>query len=448
MDNDNEFNYSADNNFKQMPKKEKKGFGKTVFIPFVSGVIGASLVVGTCFGVPSIKNNLFKLESSVNQDEKSTTSSKKTSSNNSSYNATLMNLTEYSETAVAVAESVLPSVVGITVTYNVSTFGGTTSATATGSGVVISENGYIITNNHVVNSESNSSYYQVTEATGIKVHLYGDEDDVLYDAEIIGNDSSTDLAVLKIDAEDLKAIKVGDSDNLRVGEFVMAVGNPLGLDSSITCGVISALNRIVDDEDGNKFVTIQTDAAINSGNSGGALVNSKGELIGINSMKFSGNGIEGIGFAMPINSSMDIINQLIEFGTVKRPYIGISGRNVSEELAKKYDTPVGIYVDSAEEGTPAQEAGIKKGDIITEIEGNEVSTVEELNEIKNTYEVGDKVKLKIYRDKDYIDIEVTLGDTPPQETQKGTLEDYYNQYDNNSNNDYSDIFKYFNQFGY
>jgi len=246
----------------------------------------------------------------------------------------------------------------------------------------------------------------------------------------------------------LKAIKVGDSDNLRVGEFVMAVGNPLGLDSSITCGVISALNRIVDDEDGNKFVTIQTDAAINSGNSGGALVNSKGELIGINSMKFSGNGIEGIGFAMPINSSMDIINQLIEFGTVKRPYIGISGRNVSEELAKKYDTPVGIYVDSAEEGTPAQEAGIKKGDIITEIEGNEVSTVEELNEIKNTYEVGDKVKLKIYRDKDYIDIEVTLGDTPPQETQKGTLEDYYNQYDNNSNNDYSDIFKYFNQFGY
>ena len=240
------------NKFLKIPKKVL-GFGKTVLVPFISGILGASLVL----------------------------------SDNSSYNAKLMDLAGYSETSVAVAEMVRPSVVGITVTYNVSTFGGSTTANATGSGVIISKDGYIITNNHVVNTESSSYFYQVTEATGIKVHLYGDSDDKLYDAKVVGSDSSTDLAVLKIEAEDLQAIEVGDSDNLRVGEFVMAVGNPLGLDSSITCGVISALDRKVDDDDGNTFTTIQTDAAINSGNSGGALVNSKGELIGINSMKLS-----------------------------------------------------------------------------------------------------------------------------------------------------------------
>lgn len=270
--------------------KKILGFGKTVLVPFISGILGASLVLGVGFGVPNIRNSILNGNAKITKEnEPSSSSSNKVSklSDNSSYNAKLMDLAGYSETSVAVAEMVRPSVVGITVTYNVSTFGGSTTANATGSGVIISEDGYIITNNHVVNTESSSYFYQVTEATGIKVHLYGDSDDKLYDAKVIGSDSSTDLAVLKIEAENLKAIEVGDSDNLRVGEFVMAVGNPLGLDSSITCGVISALDRKVDDNDGNTFTTIQTDAAINSGNSGGALVNSKGELIGINSMKLS-----------------------------------------------------------------------------------------------------------------------------------------------------------------
>ena len=291
MDNENEFNYSPNNNFKQVPNpKNSIGFGKTVVIPFISGILGASLILGVGLGVPSIRNNILNKANIATTQENETSNkvdSSKNVSKNSSYSAKLMDLAQYSETAVAVAEQALPSVVGITVTYNVSTFSGSTTATATGSGVIISEDGYIITNNHVVNSESSSYFYQVTEATSIKIHLYGDDDDVLYDAKVIGSDSSTDLAVLKIEAEDLNAIEIGDSDNLRVGEFVMAVGNPLGLDSSVTSGIISALDRKVDDDDGNTFITIQTDAAINSGNSGGALVNSKGELIGINSMKLS-----------------------------------------------------------------------------------------------------------------------------------------------------------------
>lgn len=197
---------------------------------------------------------------------------------------------------------------------------GSSTAEAAGSGVIISEDGYIITNNHVVSSESTSYFYQLSEAKNVKVHLYGDDEDSLYDAEIVGKDEETDLAVLKIEAEGLEAIKVGDSTNLRVGEFVMAVGNPLGLESSVSAGIVSAIDRTIDDGEYN-FTTIQTDAAINSGNSGGALVNSKGELIGINFLKASSEGVEGIGFAIPINSAMDTITDLIEVGYVKKPYI-------------------------------------------------------------------------------------------------------------------------------
>ena len=428
--NDNEFNYSSDNNFKQVPAKKKSGFGKTVFVPFVSGIVGAALVVGVCFGVPTVKDKILNLSSSESSSESSSSSG----SSNSEYNATLMDIAEYSETSVAVAEAVLPSVVGITVEYSVSSFGQTGTASATGSGVIISEDGYIITNNHVINAESSSVYYQVTEATSIKVHLYGDDDDVQYEAEVVGSDSTSDLAVLKIETdEELTAIAIGDSDNLRVGEFVMAVGNPLGLDSSVTCGVISALDREVTDSDGNTYTTIQTDAAINSGNSGGALVNSKGELIGINSLKLSSSSssettIEGIGFAIPINSSMDIIEQLIEYGSVKRPYIGITGSSLTESLAQRYNYPTGVYVESVEEGGPAEEAGLEVGDVITEVEGEAVSSVDEINTIKNTYSIGDTITLTVYRNNEYITVEVTLGETPDDTEEETTVQEQSDTY--------------------
>ncbi|MBR1539924.1 MAG: trypsin-like peptidase domain-containing protein [Clostridia bacterium] len=447
MDNDNQFSYSAQNNFKQVQKPPKgPGFGSRVVIPFISGTLGACLVGGVCLGIPGIKDRLLsstETEKKSNDDEKKSTkasSSYISTLDNSSYNAKLMDIAEYSETSVAVSESVLPSVVGITVTYDVQSFGGTTTAEASGSGVIISDDGYIITNNHVVSSTSDSFYYQLSEAKDIKIHLYGTPEDELYDAEIIGKDASTDLAVLKIEAEGLQEIAIGDSSNLRVGEFVMAVGNPLGLESSVSAGIISAIDREIEDGEYN-FTTIQTDAAINSGNSGGALVNSKGELIGINFLKASSSGVEGIGFAIPINSAMDTIDDLIEVGYVKKPYIGIEGRNVTEDLAQKYDSKVGIYIDTVLEGTPAEEAGLQEGDVITKIDDHKVETIQELNNYKaQNYEIGDEITLTVYRDNKEKKIKLTLGEQPKEEPEESdnedsiqnradTLQDYYDMFD-------------------
>ncbi|MBR2290014.1 MAG: trypsin-like peptidase domain-containing protein [Clostridia bacterium] len=437
---DNQFDYSVKNNFKQVKQPKGPGFGSKVVIPFISGAVGACIIGGVCLGVPSIKDKLIGTTSNNEaQDETTVKHSASYVSNldNASYNAKLMDLAEYSETSVAVAEFALPSVVGITVTYDVQSFGGTSQAEASGSGVIISEDGYIITNNHVVNSSSDSYYYKLSEAKDVKVHLYGDSEDTLYDAEIVGRDEETDLAVLKIEASGLQAIQIGDSSNLRVGEFVMAVGNPLGLESSVSAGIISAIDREIDDG-GNSYVAIQTDAAINSGNSGGALVNSKGELIGINFLKASSTGVEGIGFAIPINSAMDTINDLIEVGYVKKPYIGIAGRNVTEELAKEYKSKVGVYVDTVTEGTPAEEAGLQVGDVITAIDGYEVKTIQELNSYKaKNYKVGDTVTLTVYRDGKNIDIKLTLGEQPQEETtteapsqdNASSLQDYYDMFD-------------------
>ena len=325
--NDNEFKNVISN-----PGSYQKGsFGTTIGIPCISGILGCSLVLGTCFGVPEIKQKLFS------NTNKSVSTSTNTSLNTGTINTDLVSLTKYSDTAVYAANKILPSIVGISITYNVTSSsplygffgqgkgGSTTSeATASGSGIIISEDGYIVTNNHVVDSSSASTYYDISEATSVKVSLYGE--DTQYDAKIIGKDSQTDLAVLKIEKTGLTPAEFADSDTVKVGEFAMAVGNPLDLGTSITCGVVSALNRKVQDSEGTTTYTcIQTDAAINSGNSGGALVNSQGQVIGINTLKVASTGVEGIGFAIPINSTTDIIDQLKTNQKVKRPYIGISG---------------------------------------------------------------------------------------------------------------------------
>ena len=403
MNNENEFNFSQDNTFKKSySKKSNCGFGKTVIVPFLSGVIGATLVIGTCFGVPTIKSKL------LNGFTLPTVTSAATSNDNST---NLINLTDYSNTAIAVAEKTLPSVVGITVTYQISSFfGGSSTGEATGSGIIVSKDGYIVTNNHVINSDA-SSTFTIAEATGITINIYGDSES--YEAKVIGTDVYTDLAVLKIEKKDLKPITIGDSNSVKVGEFVMAVGNPLGMEYSVTSGIVSAINREIESE-GSTFTAIQTDAAINSGNSGGALVNSKGELIGINTMKFAGNGIEGIGFAIPISSATTIIDQLIEFQSVKRPYIGIIGSSVDSVTAKRYNLPEGIYVEEVEENSPAATSGLKQSDIITKIEGQNVKSVNELNKIKYNYKIGDTVKLTVYRNGETIELDIKLAELPEQ----------------------------------
>ena len=383
------------------PKKEKKP--SRFFVPFISGMLGASLVIGICFGVPSIKMKLLTINTSSNK-----TTEGFLQTNNNTTN--IVNMADYSSTAIAVAEKVLPSVVGITVKYNINSIFGSSETEATGSGIIISEDGYILTNNHVVSSTSSSSYYQLSEATGLTVNLYNDQTE--YEAKVIGTDSYSDLAVLKIEAENLSVATLGNSENVKVGEFVMAVGNPLGMDSSVTGGMVSAVNREVSDNEGNTYLAIQTDAAINSGNSGGALVNANGEVIGINTLKLAGNGIEGIGFAIPISTTTEIVNQLIEFQTVKRPYIGIIGTTVDESTIKRYNFPEGVYVRTIEENSPASQANLKVGDIITKLNGDKVTSIEQLNRLKNTHPIGDTITLTVIRNGEEIEVQVTLGETP------------------------------------
>ena len=286
----------------------------------------------------------------------------------------------------------------------------TSTAEATGSGIIISEDGYILTNNHIVATSSSDSYYEVSEATKVTVTLFNDETE--YEAKIIGTDEQTDLAVIKIEKTGLSKAEFADSDNIKVGEFAMAVGNPLGMQSSITCGVISAINREVTDSDGKKFTLIQTDAAINSGNSGGALVNGEGKVIGINTLKLSGTGIEGMGFAIPINSTTDITSQLIQYSKVKRPYVGISGMDLTENLAKANNLVVGIYIKSIDDFSAAEKAGLKVGDVIIEADGKKVTKMDELNAIKNAHQIGEEMKIKINRNGQEKELTIVLGEQP------------------------------------
>ena len=403
------------NKYNEKKVKNKSGFGKTVLLPFFSGVVGCALVIGTCFGVPSIRSAI------INDSEGSLSNTSNNSNENSGYVSQIA-LSNYSDTAVYAANKILPSIVGVKVEYTVNNpvlamFGqnSTSSATATGSGIIISEDGYILTNNHVISTSStdssnSNSYYQISEASKITVTLFGDTTE--YEASIVGKDEETDLAVIKIDKTGLTKAEFADSDSIKVGEFAMAVGNPVGMDSTVTCGIVSAINREVTDSDGKTYTLIQTDAAINEGNSGGALVNSEGKVIGINTLKLSGTGIEGIGFAIPINSTTDITSQLIEYSKVKRPYIGITGMDLSEELAKANNLVVGVYVKSVEDSSSAEKAGIKPGDVIIEADGTKVTTMDDLNKVKNSHKIGDEMKIKVNRDGQERELTVTLGEQP------------------------------------
>ena len=400
-------NYKAVYEIDDKPKK-KSNFGRNVVLPFFSGVVGCAVVLGTCFGVPSIREQIMGAGNS-------NFSSSSSNSQSSGY-VDQVSLSNYSDTAVYAANKILPSIVGIQIEYNVtsmfSIFGGnqTSTATATGSGIIISDDGYILTNNHVVSSSESEAYYQVSEATKITVTLFND--DTQYEATIVGTDEETDLAVIKIDATGLTQAEFADSDSIKVGEFAMAVGSPLGLQSTITCGVVSAVNREVTDTDGKTYTLIQTDAAINAGNSGGALVNSEGKVIGVNTLKLTGDDVEGMGFAIPINSTTDITSQLIQYSKVRRPYIGVTGMDLDAETARKNNLVEGIYVKDVETFSAAEKGGIKIGDVIIKADGKDVKTMDELNEIKNSHNIGDEMTITVNRDGEQKDLTITLGEQP------------------------------------
>ena len=318
-------------------------------------------------------------------------------------NNTTYNVENVENPVVAVAQIAGPSVVGVSVTYyEQSIFGQLAEGESEGSGIVYSEDGYIITNYHVIEDAVNSS------SAAVKITL---SDETEYQAEIVGTDEVTDLALLKIEPEDkLTPATFGDSSEIQVGELAVAIGNPLGQEfaGSVTVGYISALNRDIT-TDGRTYNVIQTDAAINPGNSGGALVNSKGEVIGINTIKISDDSVEGLGFAIPTNDALNIIEELKVTGKIIRPYVGIYGIDLDEATATRNRLVEGIYVYQVQEGSPAQEAGLQNGDIIVEFDGQEVKTTQELNDIKNKKEIGDTVHIKVYRAGEYKEGDLVLG---------------------------------------
>lgn len=318
-------------------------------------------------------------------------------------NNTTYNVENVENPVVAVAQIAGPSVVGVSVTYyEQSIFGQLAEGESEGSGIIYSEDGYIITNYHVIEDAVNSS------SAAVKITL---SDETEYQAEIVGTDEVTDLALLKIEPEEkLTPATFGDSSNIQVGELAVAIGNPLGQEfaGSVTVGYISALNRDIT-TDGRTYNVIQTDAAINPGNSGGALVNSKGEVIGINTIKISDDSVEGLGFAIPSNDALKIIEELKVTGKIIRPYVGIYGIDLDEATATRNRLVEGIYVYQVQDGSPAQEAGLQNGDIIVEFDGQEVKTTQELNDIKNKKEIGDSVHIKVYRAGEYKEGDLVLG---------------------------------------
>lgn len=260
-----------------------------------------------------------------------------------------------------------------------------------GSGIIISQDGYIVTNQHVIEGASEVDVVLNTGTT--------------YTAEIIGQDSKTDLAVLKITpdkGDELTAAVLGDSTTVEVGELAVAIGNPMGMEfsGSVTAGIISAVNRTMS-IDNRTYNLIQTDAAINSGNSGGALINKYGEVIGINSVKLSSSGVEGMGFAIAISEAKPIINDLMNSGYVTgRPYIGVG----------LTETRYGLFISTIQENTGAEKAGLKVDDMILEIDGKAVSTTSEINEIIEKKKPGDKLKFKILRERNTLEVTVELGE--------------------------------------
>ena len=295
------------------------------------------------------------------------------------------------------------STVGITISGETSSrYGYGYTYQASGSGFIITSDGYILTNYHVISGSKT-----VTVAT---------YDHNTYDAKVIGYDASNDIAVIKIDAENLTPVTLGDSDTLRVGESVYAIGNPLGeLTFSLTGGIVSALSRNVQTEAGTSMSLIQTDCAINSGNSGGALFNTRGEVIGITNAKYSSSGmgseaeIDNIGFAIPINSVKRIVTSIIENGYVLKPYIGITVSPLSEETANITGIKAGAVVQDVTEDAPADKAGLKSHDVIVKVGDTDINDSNDLVQVISKSDPGDVLTFHIYRQGQEITLDVEIG---------------------------------------
>ena len=377
----------------QKPKKQY-GFGTILFAAVISALIGVLL---SCLLIPPILG-LNTADGNAGTSPAPTTSS--------SLGSNIPPTISADNPVVDIAEQVTPSVVSITGKRKQMVNGTIREQDySSGSGIILTEDGYIATNSHVIES-----------ADVVYVTLSGGQE---LTAEVIGQDSSSDLAVLKIARDNLPAATLGSSSSLKVGEMVVAIGDPFGanLASTVTVGFISALDRKIN-MDGTTYTLLQTDAAINPGNSGGALVNSRGEVIGINTLKSRiagydqfGNAIsaEGIGFAIPIDQAKPILDALIQDGKIDRPGIGIKIYTVTEQDSQSWNVPQGVMVSQVIANSPAEEAGLKKDDIITALNGQKVLTTEEFLPIVQGSTIGDTITLSIYREGKTFDVDVKIA---------------------------------------
>lgn len=377
----------------QPPKKEKKH--NKVLLRVLAGVGVVALGFGSGIGgaVVASRAGLTGNQVVVQEVQRDTSTD---ASNTGSTDGTSMTMQQ-------IAAVASPSVVAITTEQMSSSqtwFGGYYVQSGAGSGIIVSQDGYILTCAHVVSG-----------ATSVKVQLNGS--DQSYDATVVGVDSTSDIAVLKIDATGLTPAVIGDSDKLAVGETTVAVGNPLGtLSNTVTQGIVSALNRQVTVED-NNMTLIQTDTSISPGNSGGGLFNANGELIGVVNAKSSYSEAEGIGFAIPINTAMDIAQQLIENGAVARPVLGVSILDVQDSsTAQQYGvSALGVYVADVTKGGGAEAAGVQRGDRIIAIDDTAVSSTSTVKSYLADKQVGDTVTLQVERDGKVLTLNVTLGNS-------------------------------------
>lgn len=404
---------------------------RPVFRAAVSVVLVLALVAGGCALTYSVINSQWQKKAqmdaqAISQMQKKLDSLQVTPTENLSYSdeAGMMS-------PKMVYQSNARSVVGISAAVQTVSYAGQTrQGTSTGSGFIITENGYVVTNYHVIEG-----------ATSVTVVIDNDEE---YEAEVVGFDALNDVAVLKIDGKDLPAVTLGSSDELSIGDMVVAIGNPLGsLTATLTVGYVSGKDRQVSTDSKTVINMIQTDAAINSGNSGGPLFNMRGEVVGITSAKYSGTtssgaSIEGISFAIPIDDVMGIIGDLRDFGYVTGAYLGVTVQDTDASAAALYGLPTGAYVVSVVDGGSADRAGVQPKDIIIGLGEYEVSNRTELTRFLRKFKAGDTTTITVIRSGERVTMDITLDEKPkdlnnpaaitptePSMPQDGSFDEWY-----------------------
>ena len=403
-------NFQPSSPIQDMKPSKKKNKTNIVALALCFSLLGGIVGGGGAWYAASRLHSPAVRETTIQVSE----SRSETAQQNSASSVKALTNARHSMTEAEIYASQVGSVVSINVTgeSGVNYFGQPVQSASSGSGFILTKDGYIVTNYHVVESGKT-----------VKVTLY---DNTTYDAKIIGGDSDYDIAVLKIEGTDFQAVTVGDSSQLKVGDHVAAIGNPLGeLTFSMSEGIASSVNRAIN-VDGTPFNMIQVTCAINPGNSGGPLFNEYGEAVGIVSAKYSSYStttVEGLGFAIPINDVLSMIEDIMTNGYVaNKPYLGIVPGTFNSNLAAQYrfDVQSGVIIYSVEEGSAADKAGLKRDDVITKVDDKEIKTVEDLNAAKKKYSAGDSATLTVYRDGQTITVDIVWGAVPAEEKTQDT----------------------------